>query len=81
MEIWMKKRVTSYQFLFQRRKHEQWGVATYTQKRKCERIWTKIMGKFYHSSDGFLILRAQNVCVEAILISLNPILTKYRMIL
>ena len=28
------------------------------------------MGKNYHSPDGFLTLRVQNVCIEAILISL-----------
>ena len=39
------------------------------------------IGKFYHSSDGILILCVQNVCVEAILISLNPILTEFVMIL
>ena len=35
------------------------------------------MEQFYHSSDGFLILRVQNMCVEAILISLNPYLTEF----
>ena len=38
------------------------GVATYTQKRKCVHIWTKYMRKFYHSSNGFLILYVQNIC-------------------
>ena len=38
-------------------------------------------GKIYHSFDGFLTLHVQNVCVEAILISLNPILIEFVMIL
>ena len=47
-------------------------VATYTQKRKCVHIWNKIIGRFNHSSDDFLMLGVQNVP----LISLNPILTE-----
>ena len=57
------------------------GVATYTQKRNCLHIWTKNMGKFYHSSNVFLILCVQNVCVEAILISQNTIFAEFVMIL
>ena len=55
------------------------GVAMYTQKRICLHIWIKKMGRFYHNSDGFLMLCVQNVCVETILISLNPILTEFVM--
>ena len=51
----------------------------YTQKRIYVHIWTKNMGRFYHNSDGFLMLCVQNVCVEPILISLNPILTNFVM--
>ena len=32
------------------------GVDTYTQKRICVHIWTKNMGRFYHNSDGFMML-------------------------
>ena len=32
------------------------GVATYTQKRKCVHIWIKNMGRFYHNSDGFMVV-------------------------
>ena len=53
------------------------GVATYTQKRICVHIWTKYMGRFNHNSDGKLDVCVQNVCVEPILISLNPILTEF----
>ena len=38
-------------------------------------------GRLYHSSDGFLMLCVQNVCIEPILISLNPILTEFVMML
>ena len=55
-------------------------VPTYTQKRKSVHIWTKNMGRFHRSSDGFLILRVHNVCEDAILISLNPILADFVMI-
>ena len=51
-------------------------VAKYTQKRICVHIWTKNIGRFYHNSDGFLMVCVQNVCAEPILISLNPILTE-----
>ena len=47
------------------------------QKRKCVHIWAKNMGLFYHNSDGFV----QNVCVEPILISPNPISTEFVMML
>ena len=53
------------------------GVATYTQKRKCVHIWNKHMRKYYRSSNGFLMLSVQNMCVEPILISLNSILTEF----
>ena len=39
------------------------------------------MGRFYHSSDGILMLRVQNVWVEAMIISPNPILTEFVMVL
>ena len=29
-------------------------------------IWTKHMGRFYHNSDGLLMVIVQNVCVEPI---------------
>ena len=52
------------------------GIATYTQKRiNCIQILTKYMGRFYHNSDGFLMLFVQNI--EPILISLNPIFTEF----
>ena len=35
----------------------------YTQKRKSIHIWTKNMEKIYRTSDGFLILHVQNVCI------------------
>ena len=38
-------------------------------------------GIFYHSPDGFLMLCVQNVCVEPILIPLNPILIEFVMML
>ena len=53
------------------------GVATYMQKCICIHIRTKNMGRFYHNSDGFLMLCVQNVCVEPKLISLNPIYTEF----
>ena len=34
------------------------------------------MERVYHNSDGFLMLRVQNVCIEPVLIFLNPILTE-----
>ena len=54
------------------------GVATctYMQKRKCVHFGTNGIEKFYP-----LDLCAQNVCLEAKLISLNPILTECLMIL
>ena len=41
------------------------------------------MGRFYHNSDGFLMLsvHVQNVRVEPILFSLNPVLTEFVMML
>ena len=39
------------------------------------------MENFYHSSDGFLNELYKNVCIEAILIALNPILAEFVMIL
>ena len=39
------------------------------------------MGRLYHSSDEFLMLCVQNVCAEPILISLNPTLTEFVMML
>ena len=39
------------------------------------------MGRFYHNSDGFLMLCVQNVWVEPILISQNPIFTEFVMLL
>ena len=42
---------------------------------------TKHMGRFYYNSNRFLMLCVQNVCVEPILISLNPILTEFVMML
>ena len=39
------------------------------------------MGRFYHNSDGFFMLCVQKVCVEPILISLNPILIEFVMML
>ena len=44
----------------------------YTQKCMCIHILTKNMENLLH-----LDLRVQNVCVEAILISLNPNLTEF----
>ena len=44
---------------------------------KMQHIWNKNMGRFCHSSDGFLMLCVHNLCVEPILISLNPILTEF----
>ena len=35
------------------------------------------MGRFYHNSEGFLMLFVQNVRVESTLISLNPILIEF----
>ena len=35
------------------------------------------MVRLYLNSDGFLMLCAQNLCVEPIVISLNPILTEF----
>ena len=61
--------------------HKARGVTTYTQKRICVHIWIKNMGSFYHNSDGFLMLCVQKVCIEPILISLNPILTEFVMML
>ena len=55
------------------------GIATCTQKRICVYIWTKNMERIYHNSDEFLMLCVQNMCVEPILISLNPILTEFVM--
>ena len=57
------------------------GVATYTQKGKCVHIWTKNMGRFYHSSDGSFMLCVRNLCMEPILNSLSPILTEFVMML
>ena len=39
------------------------------------------MGIFYQSSDGFIMLCVQKVYVEPILISQNPILTKFLIML
>ena len=39
------------------------------------------MDGFYHNSDWFLMLCAQKVCVGPILISLNPILREFVMML
>ena len=51
-------------------------------KRICVHIRiTKYMGRFYHNSDGFLMLFVQSVYVEPILISQNQILTEFVMML
>ena len=39
------------------------------------------MGRLYHNSVGLLMLRVKNVCVEPKLISLNPIVTAFVMML
>ena len=39
------------------------------------------MGRFYHSSDGFMMLCVQTVPVEPIFIYLSPILTEFVMVL
>ena len=57
------------------------GVATYRLKHKCVHIWNKNMGRFYHSSDGCLMLCVQDMRIEPVLISLNPILIKFVMVL
>ena len=56
------------------------GFIVYT-KTQVRTYFIKNMEKFYHSSNGFLMLHVQNVCIEAIIISLNPILTAFVMIL
>ena len=53
----------------------------YTQKLICVHIWTKNMGRFYHNFDGFLMVYVQKLCIEPLLISLNPILTEFVMML
>ena len=39
------------------------------------------MGRFYHNSDGLLMLCVLNVCIEPILIFLNQIWTEFVMML
>ena len=41
----------------------------------------KIMGRFYHNSNRFLMVCVQKLCVEPILISLNPIFAEFVMTL
>ena len=45
------------------------GVATHMLKCKCVHIWTKIMARFYHDSDGFLMLCVQNLCIDPVFTS------------
>ena len=54
-------------------------MATYKQKRICVHIWTKNMGTIYHKYDKFLMLCKQQVYVQSLFISLNPILTEFVM--
>ena len=57
--------------------YDRQGCSYIYAKRKCVHIWNKHMRKFYRISNGFLMLSVQNMCVEPILISLNPILTEF----
>ena len=53
------------------------GRSTIMQKRICVYIWTENMGLVYPCSDGFLMIRIQNMCGKAILMCLVPILVGF----
>ena len=54
----------------------QWRSYIYA-KTHLRTHFDKNMGRFYHNSDGLLMLCVQNVCLEPILISQNQILTEF----
>ena len=57
------------------------GLVTIYAKTHLRTLLNLNLGSFYHRSEGFLMIRIQNVCGKAILMCLNQIFGKYIMVL